>query len=351
MRKDTYVNLIVVSSVNLIAAVVNVFLNALVIFAVATRRRLQINSIVLLACLAGTDLLAGLVAQPITVVVEVNRLLGGGSSCTLEKIQTVVIVAATFASLSHLVLISGDRYLAIRNPLRYQDNVTSQRLTLGVLLAWSSTVAVTIQETILAIFDSKTEIYSTYVQISTIILLTIVMLCIAFIVFTNGYIYSETRRQKKRMLTEQLPHEEVKRIKKEHKSANILAILLLALFLTYLPKIITVVLTVALSDIIEPRIFSLLWSWGSTFVLLGSLSNPIIYCWRLKKLRRTFLEILHLIQTENSPPQIGWTEAGRTLGPPVTNESSLPRAIRHQPVAKPVVLMSFRQMQAEDTTF
>ena len=332
----------------MISAVVNVFLNALVIFAVATRRRLQINSTVLLACLAGTDLLAGLVAQPITIVVEVNRLLGGGSSCTLEKIQTVVIVAAVFASLSHLVLISGDRYLAIWNPLRYHDIVTKQRITLGVLLAWSSTVAVTIQEMILAIVDSKTEIYSTYLQISGIILAMIVMLCIAFIVFTNGYIYSETRRQKKRILNEQLPHEEVKRIEKENKSANTLAIILLVLSLTYLPTIITFTLSVALSDVIEPRIFSLLWSWGSTFVLLGSLSNPIIYCWRLKKLRRAFLEILHLIQTENSPPQIGWTEAGRTLGPPVANESSLPRAIRQKPVSMPRISTSCRQMQVED---
>ena len=335
----------------MISAVLNVFLNALVIFAVATSRRLQINYTVLLACLASTDLLAGLVVQPITVVVEVRRLLGDGSSCTLEKIQTVAIVSVVFASLSHLVLISGDRYCAIRNPLRYHDIVTKQRLTLGVLLAWVFTVAVTIQEIILAIVDSTTEIYSTYVQISTVILLMIVMLFIAFIVFSNGYIYSETRRQKKRILTEQLPHEEVKRIKKVNKSANTLAIILLALFLTYLPQIITVVLTVALSDIIEPRIFSLLWSWGSLFVLLGSLCNPIIDCWRLKKLRRAFLEILHLIHRENNPPQIGWTEAGRTLGPPVTNESSLPRAIRHQPVAMPVVLTSFRQMQVEDTTF
>ena len=243
----------------------NVFFNALVIFAVATRRRLQINSTVLLACLAGTDLLAGLVAQPITVVVEVKRLLGGGLSCPLEKIQTVAIVAVAFASLSHLVLISGDRYFAIKNPLRYHDIVTKQRLTLGLLLAWAFTVAVTIQEIILASVDSKTEIYSTYLQVSAMILAIIVMLFIAFIVFTNRYIFSETRRQKKRILTEQLPHEEVKRIKRVNKSVNTLAIILLALLLTYLPTIVTVASAIALSDIIEPRIFSLLWSWGSTF--------------------------------------------------------------------------------------
>ena len=166
----------------------------------------------------------------------------------------MAIVSVVFASLSHLVLISGDRYCAIRNPLRYHDIVTKQRLTLGVLLAWVFTVAVTIQEIILAIVDSTTEIYSTYVQISTVILLMIVMLFIAFIVFSNGYIYSETRRQKKRILTEQLPHEEVKRIKKVNKSANTLAIILLALFHTYLPTIMTVALTVVLSVIIEPRI-------------------------------------------------------------------------------------------------
>ena len=41
-----------------------------------------------------------------------------------------------------------------------------------------------------------------------------------------------------------------------------------------------------------------------TLGLLGSLCNPIIFFWRVKKLRRAILEILHYRHSENSPPPI-----------------------------------------------
>ena len=50
--------------VNSIACLGTVILNALVILAVKRRPRLQSNTNILLACLAGTDLLCGLAVQP-----------------------------------------------------------------------------------------------------------------------------------------------------------------------------------------------------------------------------------------------------------------------------------------------
>ena len=38
-------------------------------------------------------------------------------------------------------------------------------------------------------------------------------------------------------------------------------------------------------------------------MMLGSLCNPIIYCWRMKKLRHAFLEVLHLRKPENTVPE------------------------------------------------
>lgn len=45
-----------------------------------------------------------------------------------------------------------------------------------------------------------------------------------------------------------------------------------------------------------------------TLSLLGSLCNPIIFSWRVKKLRHAVLEILHCRQPENSPPPIEMME-------------------------------------------
>ena len=41
-----------------------------------------------------------------------------------------------------------------------------------------------------------------------------------------------------------------------------------------------------------------------TIISLNSLFNPMIYCWRIQKLRHAFLEILHLRQLENRSPAI-----------------------------------------------
>lgn len=56
VTEDLYRNQIAVTILNSIAVVPTVFLYALVIFAVSTRRPLQSNANILLACLAVTDL-------------------------------------------------------------------------------------------------------------------------------------------------------------------------------------------------------------------------------------------------------------------------------------------------------
>ena len=300
---DTNKHLIAMISIDSVVVLPTIFLNAVVIFAVATRSRLQSNSSILVACLAGTDLMSGLVVQPLTIAVDVERIHSEGPFCILEKVCLTAFVGSCFASLYHIVLITIDRYVATKYALRYRDIVTTQRITIGVLLAWSFVVFETFAEVVLAVLDSETKLYSVMLYVKDIILTAIVGVCIVFIVYAYRYIYSVPRRQKKRLKTEQLSHEEAKRLKRNNKTSYTLAIVLGALLLTYLPTIVLAIVA-ATSDNVPPKIMIILWSWTRTFIFLGSLLNPVIYCWRIKKLRHAFLEILHLTQPENSPPEI-----------------------------------------------
>ena len=73
-----------------------------------------------------------------------------------------------------------------------------------------------------------------------------------------GYIYSETRRQ---IHTEQLPQEEVQRIKNDRKAATTLAIILIALVITLSAIIIVSIVIVTTSDTILPPGFRcVIWS-------------------------------------------------------------------------------------------
>ena len=84
----------------------------------------------------------------------------------------------------------------------------------------------------------------------------------------------------KRLKTEQLSNEEVKRLKKENKAANTLALLLGLLILFYLPIITAFIVFAVSHDILEPPVILAFWSLVFNVSLLSGLFHPIIYCWR-----------------------------------------------------------------------
>ena len=304
LTDDTYKHLVAITSIISIATLPTIVLNAVIIFAVVTKRQLRSNSNGLLACLASTDLITGLVEQPLFIAVTIERMYGEGPYCTLEKVPYVTFMGGCFASLFHLVLVCMDRYIATKHALRYQDIVTTQRITICVVLAWGLTALIIADLLVFAVIDShiETNVYFVCLKINDAILFSIISVCIVFIVYAYRYIYSETRRQQKRLQTEQLSHEEAKRLKKANKAA-FTTFILGALVLTYLPAIIIAVVTLYIADI-TPPVVNILWTWGMIIISFNSLFNPIIYCWRIKKLYHAFLEILHLRQPENSPPAI-----------------------------------------------
>ena len=301
LTEGTYNHLLAIISINSISVLPTVLSNALVIFAVATRRQLRNESTILLACLAGADLLTGLLGQPIRIATEVQRILKKGTFCSaLERVSTLSLIWHILATLTHLVLITTDRYIAIKKPLRYREIVTTRRVTVAVISGWAFTIFVTIQESILAAVNSDTNIYSIYLTISTITVTGFASISIIAIVGIYLYIFSETRRQQ-RIEIEHLSVEEITTIRKNNKATKVLGIILITLIAAYLPTIISVIVYFSVN--LEGRVLNCMASWVATLIMLGSLCNPIIYCWRMEKFRHAFLEIFHLRNSENNQPQ------------------------------------------------
>ena len=343
----TYRHLVAVTVINLLAVLATLLLNMLVIIALATRHRLQSKSNVLVAWLAGADLLNGLVTQDIEIAKTLTRILSDGPFCNVEKASVVAMIACCFLSLGSLVLISINRYFSIKNPLRYTTIVTSKRIKTGLLLTLAVVLFVTIHELTLAVIDSGTDLYFLYTKVKTSLLSILALLALLVVGYAYGYIFSESRRQKKRLQTEQLPAEEAKRLKKENKAANTLTLILGTLVISYIPTIVLVFVTAYSEDILELHITTVIWSWVTTFSLLGSLCNPIIFFWRVKNLRRAILEILRYRQPENSPPPIEMIEIRRNR--PKIHPSSTSEAFSRT-VANEPVLLSFKNLQALEIT-
>jgi len=126
LTEHKYRNLVALICFDSLAIIVIVLLNALVIFAVKTKRSLQSNSNILLACLAGSDLFTGMVGLPVAVAVNVKRAFAIEPFCALEAVHFITLYGPSYVSMDHLVVISVDRYIAIKDALRYRVIVTKQ---------------------------------------------------------------------------------------------------------------------------------------------------------------------------------------------------------------------------------
>ena len=195
----TYRNLVALSVINSLAVLLTILLNALILIGVATRHQLRTNSNILVACLAGTHLLGGLVGQPITIAMELKRTFGDRPFCSIEKTFTVAKLGGGVTLLVTLVLISIDCYISIKHPLRYRTIATKKRIKTGLFLAWGIGLIVTIQELVLTVIDSGTELYMQYLKMKDIVLLIFILFYIAVVIYLYCFIFSETWRQNKRL--------------------------------------------------------------------------------------------------------------------------------------------------------
>ena len=114
----------VIIIINTITFPFTVLLNLLVIKAVKTTPRLQTNSNILLACLAVTDALTGLLGQPLFVLWKIFLFFGLSDSGTVEGCYTTTIIVIIIASYFHLMLVTLERLIAVKKMKR------------AVLVAW-----------------------------------------------------------------------------------------------------------------------------------------------------------------------------------------------------------------------
>ena len=164
--------------------------------------------------------------------------------------------------LAFLVLISGDRYIAVKFPLRYREIVTGRRIKKAVAVAWVTTVFGTIQENVIATRESTTKLYALYWKVGIVVTALLVLLCITGITFLYLSIFLETQRQKKRLQAGQLSAQEVRELKKDvnNKATVTLSLTLGTLVLTYLPAI-TIASTQASTNFFDSGTKMALISW------------------------------------------------------------------------------------------
>ena len=128
-------SLIVNVIVNIVICPFTVLLNALVIIAVKTRPTLQSYANILLACLAATDAVSVVLAQPSYILYMILLLLGEGGKSAEDAAQSFhhsSIRAVLLCSSLLLILVTYERVIAIKFTMYYPILVTTQKRKIAV---------------------------------------------------------------------------------------------------------------------------------------------------------------------------------------------------------------------------
>ena len=250
-------------------------LNILVMAAVKTTRQLRTKSNVALACLSSTDLIVGLVVQPLRITAASLLLRGERMFCTITDISRNSSIISLLASLHNLVLMSAERYIAIKHPFRHETQVTEVRIIMASALAWAAAI-----------------IFCTVSLWPRVILLVSVTLLILLPVYFNATVYKEVRRNEKQIAANQVSLEAKEKLLKKRKSFYTTVIVLIVILLCYIPVNICLIILVSFKERIPPNI-----TVNASFLLdllpvLNSLFNPLIYAFRIRYFRISFIQLL-----------------------------------------------------------
>ena len=258
-----------------------VLLNLLTIIAVKMKARLQRMSNIALACLATTDLLVGFLGQPLFISFAIS-VLQCKSTTEVRRLQNSVkypLNFFSFSSLVHLVLMSADRYLAIKQSYNYEKTVTKTRVLIASAIAWMFSLAVLI----LHFVDDD-------LFISTQNLLGLLLMVL--IAFCSVVVYCEARRHEREILTQQVSVEAKERFLKERRALRLTITVVVMVFLNYLPLISLRAIRRSFKDKVSLGTIYAVYFPAVSLAVLNSFINPLIYSVRLRQFRVAFIEIL-----------------------------------------------------------
>ena len=280
ITSDVYSVLAITTALNIFTFPFAILLNSLVIVAVKTKRHLRTKSNFSLACLATTDFAVGLIVQPLAIT-SFSLFFIGSSAQTMTSsfvwVSSAVGQTCTAASLLHLLLMSGERYLAIKHPFAYENGlVTEARIIMASGLAWMCAAIV---------YGIRASIFR---EVSVVFISAV----ISTVVYCHVVIYKEVRRNTQQIIANQVSFAVKEKLLKNKKAFNTTVVIVLTLFLCYIPIWIWLILIIFLngenaSDVGQIAFFPIIFLQA-----LNSSINPLIYTARIRHFRVAFFQMV-----------------------------------------------------------
>ena len=260
-------------------------LNTLVIVTVAQKKELRRNSNILLRSMAVAGLVMGVINMPLRATVDalILRQLWIHHTCLLDFVNVYMTYCVVFSTLYHLTVTAWERYIAVVKWKDYKVIVTRNRLTNLAIIAWLTSVFTVLPVSIARWFGINNQIVET--------LYIVWLVCATVALIGMSYFYARLYLGvRKRPISEISQVTILVKAKLESKVAKTTVLLTATVIFSMSPAMVFYILGEVFPTIHSVVSFRL---WEAP-VMLYSLVNPILYCYRDHRFRRAVLELLRI---------------------------------------------------------
>ena len=261
-------------------------LNIVAIYAIRKTSSLSRNLKTLLLSKAVSDLGVGLLVQPMVVAQVMTSKQNSETKHMAGLIPTNLLIFATnlfiFATLFSVTALCADRFLAINLHLRYQELVTYKRVVAAVISIWVISTLISL----ITLFLPKQIMYVSFVLIESA--------CIVTATSLSAKLYLTIRRHINQIQVPQVAqNDQGESVQRKRKSAMASLYVYLVFIACYLPDICVLIIGAPISEpTIDLQHFQF---YTLTPLFLNSTLNPLIYCWKMKRIQHTIVSTLRHI--------------------------------------------------------
>ena len=269
---------------NFLLAICSSLGNILILIALHKETSLHAPSKLFLRSLATTDLLVGVISEPLTITYWISAVRKRWDEC-YNTFFTSIIVGYLLCGISLLTMtaISVDRLLALSLRVRYKQIVTLNRARAIVLVFWIFCIVCSVMHA------HNSRITTWYTPIT-------ILVCFLTSVSSYTTIFWKLHRHETQVRGNIIQPEQSNisssgplNISQYRKGVFSVMCLQLAVAVCYLPHGITTALWTysgQSSAIIVLRQFTV------TLVYVNSTLNPLLYCWKIREVRQSVKEII-----------------------------------------------------------
>jgi len=238
----------------------------LVLAAIIRTPSIRSTHMIMLCSLAVSDLLVGLVAQPIYIVEQLTE------DRFVHHVSVIMGYSLCGVSFLTITAITVDRFLALHYHMRYATLVTESRVKYTLIIIWLLSFLAS------GFYFWSSRVHSLLLGVST---------AIYFIISTFSYIriYLIVRKHQSLIHIQQQAVQSSNtgnnlNIARLKRSAFNIFLFYIVLIICYFP--IHVILTVFATS---GKDWQTEWNFANTVVFMNSSINPLLFCWRLRELR------------------------------------------------------------------